>query len=214
MKSRSLTIAIIVGIIALLIVGTNAYGWVSVHRSIRLLDRNQPQPPASAIFVPKDAPAAISLIANIDELVNLNSLATPTAQQSTARQAIKTWQQQLGDRLHLNYRREIAPWLGEEITVAITALDFDRVPQNGSQPGYLAILSSRNPEVSSRIIQSWWDGQIAENRLKIETYQGVKLANNRRDRIASAIVSDRYVLFANHPQVLRAAIDQIGRAHV
>ena len=63
MKSRSLIIAIIVGIIALLILGTNAYGWVSVHRSIRLLDRNQPQPPASAIFVPKDAPAAISLIA-------------------------------------------------------------------------------------------------------------------------------------------------------
>ena len=109
----------------------------------------------------------------------------------------------------LNYRREIAPWLGEEITVAITDLDVDRLPYNGSQPGYLAILSSRNSEVSSRIIQAWWDEQIAENRLKLETYQGVKLANNRRDRIASAIVSDRYVLFANHPKVLRAAIDQL-----
>ncbi len=209
MKSRSLTIAIIVGIISLLIVGTNAYGWVSVHRSIRLLERNQPQPPASAIFVTKDAPAAISLIANVDELVDLNSLATPKAKKSTARQAIKKWQQQLGDRLHLNYRQEIAPWLGEEITVAITDLDFDRLPQNGSQPGYLAVLSSRNPEVSNRIIQAWWDGQIAANRLKIETYQDIKIAHNRRDKIASAIVSDRYILFANHPKVLRQAIDHL-----
>ena len=209
MKRQSLIIAIIVGIISLLIVGTNAYGWVSVHRSIRLLDRNQPQPPASAIFVTKDAPVAISLLANVDELVNLNSLATPTAKQSTARPAIKKWQQQLGDQLHLNYRQQIAPWLGEEITVAITDLDFDQLPQNGFQPGYLAILSSRKPEVSSQIIQSWWDQQIAENRLKIETYQGVKLADNRRDKIASAIVSDRYILFANHPKVLREAIDHL-----
>ena len=215
MKRQSLIIAIIVGIISLLVIGTNAYGWISVHRSIRLVvgvaspaeNRNLPQPPASAIFVPKNSPAAVSLLANVDELVNLSSLATPAARQTTARQAFKKWQQQLGDRLHLNYRREIAPWLGEEITVAITELDFDRIPQNGSQPGYLAILSSRNPETSNRIIQSWWDEQIAENRLKIETYQGVKLADNRRDKIASAIVSDRYILFANHPTILRAAID-------
>jgi Protein of unknown function (DUF3352) len=187
---------------------------VSVHRSIRLLDRNQPQPPASAIFVPKNSPAAISLLANVDELVNLSSLATPTAKQSSARQAIRKWQQQLGDRLHLDYRREIEPWLGEEITIAITDLDFDRLPQNGAQPGYLAILSSRNTEVSNRIIQSWWDRQIAANRLKLETYQGVKLGYNRRDKIASAIVGDRYILFANHPKVLRAAINNRQIPHL
>ena len=217
MKRQSLIIPIIVGIISLLIVGTNAYGWVSVHRSIRLVvgvaspaeNRNLPQPPASAIFVPKNSPAAVSLIANVDELADLNSLATPTAKQNAARQAIRKWQQQLGDRLHLNYRREIAPWLGEEITVAITDIDLDRLSQNGSQPGYLAVLSSRNPEASNQIVQAWWDRQIADNRLKIETYQGVKLADNRREKIASAIVNDRYVLFANHPKVLRAAIDNL-----
>lgn len=149
----------------------------------------------------------ISVLANIDELVNLSSLAIPAAQHSTARQEIKKWQQQLGDRLHLNYRREIAPWLGEEITVAITELDFDRLPQNGSQPGYLAILTSRNPDTSNRIIQAGWDEQIAANKLKIETYQGIQIADNRRDKITSAVVADRYILFANHPNVMRAAIN-------
>ncbi len=209
MKLRSLTIAIVVGIFALLIVGTNAYGWVSVHRSMLLLNRDRPAPPATAVFVPKKSPVAISLLANIDELANLSRLVTPASQHQQASQAINKWKQQLGDRLHLDYQREIAPWLGEEITVAITDLDYDDLPQNGSQTGYLAVLSSRNPQVSSQKIQDWWDKQVESNRLTFESYQGVKIAYNRRDKLASAIVVDKYIIFANHPKVLREAINNL-----
>jgi hypothetical protein len=209
MKLPSLTIAIIVGIFALLIVGTNAYGWVSVHRSMLLLNRDLLAPPATAVFVPKKSPAAISLLASIDDLANLSRLATPASQHHQAYQAIKKWKEQLGDRLHLDYQRDIAPWLGEEITVAITDLDYDYLPQNGSQPGYLAILSSRNPQVSNQKIQVWWDKQVESNRLTFESYQGVKLGYNRRDKLASAIVGDKYIIFANHPKVIREAINNL-----
>jgi hypothetical protein len=209
MKLRSLTIAIIVGMVALLVVGTNAYGWISAHRSMLLLTRDRSQPPATAIFVPKTAPAAISLLANIDDLASLNRLATPSAQRQPAYQAIKKWKQQLGDRLHLDYQREIAPWLGEELTVAMTDLDFDRRPQNGLQAGYLAVLSSRNAKVSSEKIQAWWDKQVTAKKLEFESYQGVNIGYNHRDRLASAIVGDRYILFANHPKVLREAINNL-----
>jgi Protein of unknown function (DUF3352) len=209
MKLRSLTVAIIVGIFALLIVGTNAYGWVSAHRSMLLLTRNRSQPPTTAIFVPKTAPTTISLLANIDDLASLNRLATPVSQRQQSFQAVKKWKQQLGDRLHLDYQREIAPWLGEEITVAMTDLDFDRRSQNGSQAGYLAVLSSRNVKLSSEKIQAWWDKQVTAKRLEFESYQGVKIGYNNRDQIASAIVGDRYVLFANHPKVLREAINNL-----
>jgi Protein of unknown function (DUF3352) len=205
----TLTIAIIVGIFALLIVGTSAYGWVSAHRSMLLLNRDRPEPPATAVFVPKKSPAAISLLANIDELANLSRLATPSSQHWTAHQAVKKWKQQLGDRLHLDYQREIAPWLGEEITFAITDLDYDYLPQNGSQPGYLAVLSSRNPQISNQKIQAWWDQQVESGRLTFSSYQGVKLAYNRRDKLASAIVGDKYIIFANHPKVLREAINNL-----
>jgi Protein of unknown function (DUF3352) len=208
-----LTISIIVVIISLLIISSSAYGWVSTHRSILLLTRNRPQPPATAMFVSRTAPMAISILANLDDLANLNRLAIPRSQQRKAATAIKDWKQQLGDRLHLNYQREIAPWLGEEITLAITALDFDKLPRNGSQPGYLAILSSRNVQASSSKIQAWWQQQVTAKRLTFESYQGIKLGYNRRDQLASAIVVDlndrQYILFANHPQVLRAAINQL-----
>ncbi|WP_310426622.1 DUF3352 domain-containing protein [Chamaesiphon sp. VAR_48_metabat_135_sub] len=213
------TIAIIIGIIALIVVGTNAYGWVSAHRSMLLLTRDRSQPPATAVFVAKRAPAAISLLANIDDLVSLNRLAIPSSQHRAASQVIKKWKQQLGDRLHLDYQREIAPWLGDEMTFAITDLNFisprgsslidNRRPQNTPQPGYLAVLSSRNPQVSSQKIQAWWDKQVEARRLEFESYQGVKIGYNDRHQLASAIVGDRYILFANHPKVLREAINNL-----
>jgi hypothetical protein len=229
MKVRSLIIAILTGVIALSIVGANAYGWVTEHRSLLLLNRTITQPPATAIFVPKRAPAVISLLANIEDLENLHRLATPANQRRLEYHAIAQWKKQLADRLHLDYQSEIATWLGEEITVAITDLDVDRqaenVPQSGylalftnrkhiPQPGYLAILTSRNSQVSRQKIQAWWDKQVADKRLEFETYQGVKIGYNRRDRLASAMVSDKYVLFANHRKVLREAINNLQASNL
>jgi hypothetical protein len=207
MKLRSLTIAIITGVVASVIVVMSAYGWISEHRSLLLLQRTVTQPPATAVFVAKTAPAVISLLANLDDLANLNRLATPPAQRGTTNQAIRQWERRFTDLLQLNYHREIAPWLGEDMTFAMTELDGDRLPQNGSQPGYLAIFSSRDPQVSTQKIQAWWDRQVAQHQLKFESYQGVKIGYNRHDRLASAIVGDKYVVFANHPNVLRTAID-------
>jgi Protein of unknown function (DUF3352) len=207
MKLRSLAIAIAIGVIAASIVGISAYGWISEHRSLLLLQRTVTTPPQTARFVAKTAPAVFSFVANLDDLANLDRLATPATQLQPTNRAIEQWQQQISDRLHLNYQREIAPWLGEDLTVAISELDYDLLPQNGAQPGYLAVLSSRNPQVSHQKIQAWWDKQATQQRLKFQSYQGVKIGYNRRDRLASAIVDDKYVVFANHPQVLRAAID-------
>jgi Protein of unknown function (DUF3352) len=203
MKVRSLIIAILTGVIALSIVVANAYGWVIEHRSILLLNRTIKQPPATVIFVPKSASAVISLLANLDDLGNLHRLATPGAKKRLEYHAIAQWKQWLADRVHLDYQREIAPWLGEEITLAIT--DLDRNIPNGAEPGYLAILSSRNAKVSASKIQAWWDKQ----RLEFDRYQGVKIGYNSRDRVASAMVADKYVLFANRPKILREAINHL-----
>ena len=97
----------------------------------------------------------------------------------------------------MDYQREIAPWLGEEITLAITDADLDRNTRNGLEPGYLAVLSSRNAKVSASKIQAWWDKQ----RLEFDRYQGVKIGYNSRDRVASAMVADKYILFANRPKI-------------
>jgi hypothetical protein len=214
MKVRSLIIAILTGVIALSIVGANAYGWIVEHRSILLLNRTIRQPPATAIFVPKNASAVISLLANLDDLGNLHRLATPERQKRAEYHAIAQWKKQLADRVHLDYQREIAPWLGEEITLAMTNPDLDRNMRNGWEPGYLAVLSSRNVQVSASKIQAWWNRQIAAHQLEFETYQGVKIGYNRRDRVASAMVANKYVLFANRPKILREAINHLEASNL
>ncbi len=222
----TLTIAILTGVIALLILGGKAYGWVAEHRSLHLLDRQITQPPATAIFVPKRAPVAISLLASIDDLTNLQRLVTPNAKRRSSEDVIKLWKRWVADRLHLDYQREIAPWLGEEITLAITDLNFDRIAENPppsgylsfltnrqskhiSQPGYLAVLTTNNAKLSASKIQAWWKRQVAAKKMDFQTYQGVKIGYNERDRVASAIVANKYILFANHPKVLRAAINNL-----
>jgi hypothetical protein len=209
MKIRSRVIAIIVAVLALLIVGTNAYGWVAEHRSLLLLTRQVTKLPTTAIFVPRQAPAVFSLLANPDDLAQLNRLLTPTAQQKSADRVVKAWERRLFRRLHLDFQREIVPWWGEEITIAVTSLDWDRDPKNGAEPGYLMILSSRHPELSNRKIQAWWDKQLAAEKLELSDYQGVKLAYNTKDKLASALVGNKYVLFANHPKILRESINNL-----
>ena len=164
MKVRSLIIAILTGVIALSIVGANAYGWVIEHRSILLLNRTITQPPATAIFVPKSASVVISLLANIEDLGNLHRLATPGNKRKGEYHAIAQWKRAIADRVHLDYQRDIAPWLGEEITLAITEPDLDGNIRNGAEPGYLAVLTSRAGKVSASKIQAWWDNQVAAHR--------------------------------------------------
>jgi hypothetical protein len=214
MKLRSRAIAVIVAVLALLIVGTNAYGWVEEHRSLPLLTRQVNKPPTTAIFVPKQAPAVISLLANPEDLELLNRLVTPRSQHKSAHQALRKWERRLFDRLHLDYHQEIAPWLGEEITLAVTSLDWDRNPDNGSQPGYLLAFSSRHPQTSSSKIQAWWDKQVAAERLELSEYQGVKIGYNQREHLASALVADKYVLFANHPKILREGINNLQTSNL
>jgi hypothetical protein len=214
MKLGSRVIAIIVAVLVLLIAGTNAYGWVAEHRSLLLLTRQVNKPAATAIFVPRQAPAVLSLLTNLEDLERLNRLVTPPKQHKSAHQTLRKWVQRMFDRLHLDYQREIAPWLGAEMTMAVTSLDWDRNPKNGAEPGYLLVLSSRDPQVSHSKIQAWWDKQLAADKLELTAYQGVKLAYNAKEKLASAIVANQYVLFANHPKILREGINNLQASNL
>jgi hypothetical protein len=133
------------------------------------------------------------------------------------REALQEWQElatNLLARTGLDYRRDIQPWLGDEITLAVTALDYDRIGTNGVQPGYLLATATKDTELAKEFLQiSFSERAIAsETELIFENYKGVNLisqtvtTNTTPDIWASAVVGD-FVLFANHPLVLREAIN-------
>ncbi len=215
MKLRSFLFTLAAGAIALLLIAVITLSWILAQSPLNLLKGGVNTYPQAAMFVPKQAPALVSLLVNPEKLEALRQLAAPI---SKRRRSHKEWQElktNLLAQTGLDYQQDIKPWLGDEVTLAITSLDFDRNKDNGIQPGYLLVAQTKDTEQAKEFLQvAYSQREIASNReLKFENYKGVNLTypNSLTTKPnsgiwASAVVGD-FVLFANHPQILREAIN-------
>ncbi|NJL91229.1 MAG: DUF3352 domain-containing protein [Coleofasciculaceae cyanobacterium SM2_1_6] len=174
-------------------------------------------PPQGVMFVSKQSPLVVSLLTGLNQLWN----------QPAAGAAIKSFL----NKQNLDYKKDLEPWLGEEITLAITDLDFDHNLQNGVQPGYLLVATTKDGAVSREFLQTWLSQKlITGTELSFIPYKGTEIispqvedinslgdslessgmnsgVNLGAGTVASTVVGDRFVLIANHPQVLRQAIN-------
>jgi hypothetical protein len=166
--------------------------------------------PTAAMFVPKQAPLVTSLIANPERLQNLVSKAE-----------LQRFEQGLLGSSELDYQRDVQPWLGDEVTAAITTLDIDRDASNGKETGYLLALATKDAPRSREFLQLFWQKRALQGtELVFETFKGSKLIYGKVVQaetpltLATAVVGDRYVLFANSPKVLRDAINNVQAAEL
>ncbi len=181
---------------AVLLLGLGSWFWLprplGSHRT-----------PTAAAFIPQRSPLAVSLLVSPDRLAKLPQL------------DLANFEEGLLDSAHLNYKRDVRPWLGDEITLAVTTLDLDREPSNGQQPGYLLALAAKNPARAKEFLQIYWQQRAADGTdLHYEQVSGVKLiygdlADRSGQTVASALVGDRYILFANTPKVIRDAVNNV-----
>jgi hypothetical protein len=215
MKLRSFLFTLAAGAILLLLIAAITLYWILAQSPLNLLKGGVSTYPQAAMFVPKQAPALVSLLVNPEKLEALRQLAAPI---SKRRRSHKEWQElktNLLAQTGLDYQSDIKPWLGDEVSLAITSLDFDRNTDNGIQPGYLLVTQTKNTEQAKEFLQVAYSQRAiaSEGELKFENYKGVNLTypnsliTKQNSSIwASAVVGD-FVLFANHPQVLREAIN-------
>ncbi|AIE73204.1 MULTISPECIES: DUF3352 domain-containing protein [unclassified Synechocystis] len=173
--------------------------------------------PMAPGLIPGQSPIMVSLLVNPDRLEAFTQLAVNPGRRGRSHRELAELEQSLLAKTGLDYRREVKPWLGEEVSLAVTDLDYDHDGSNGAQPGYLLIVHSQDPELSREFLQlSYATAAIAgDTDLVLDRYQGVKITYKRPvnpvpngDLLASAVVGD-YVLFANHPQVLRQALNSL-----
>lgn len=241
MKLRSFFSVLAGVVVVLLLTATLGAYWLFSQSPLGLLKGGEGNLPGAAIFIPRQAPAMVSLLASPEQLESFRLVAANPAERRRARAELTALKQNLLSNTGLSYEQDIQPWLGQEITLAITTLDIDRDASNGKQPGYLLAIATQNPERSREFLQLFWQKRaIAGADLTFEQYKGVKLIYGnpiqpptspaqtggtwtKRDQakaqtfistdltsaLASAVVSDRYVLFANHPKVLRDAINNV-----
>lgn len=169
----------------------------------------------------------VSLLVNPDRLEALSELLASPSQRRRERAELEQLKQNLLGLAGLDYNKDVQPWLGEEITAACTSTDIDRNPENGMQPGYILALSTRDSSRSREFLQLFWGNKASAGKdLVFEPYRGVTLiyssagataapGTSVRDvlpasSLATAVVADQFVLFANHPKVLRDAINNVA----
>ncbi|MBW4679147.1 MAG: DUF3352 domain-containing protein [Microcoleus vaginatus WJT46-NPBG5] len=218
MKQRSFFSVLAAFVLVLLLISAGGFYWLISNSPLALFRGGAATAPAAAMFVPSQAPVMVSLLVNPEQLDAFGQLAAPPAQRRQTRAELAQFKDSLLANTGLTYDQDVQPWLGDEITLAVTTIDIDRNPQNGSVPGYLLALATKDPERSREFLQLFWGSKAsAGTDLVFEPYEGTTLIYNNRAKseqggigaVASAVVADQFVLFANHPKVLRDAINNV-----
>lgn len=200
-RQRSFIGFIVPGAIALLVIAIAGFYWFFAKSPANLIGSSSQ--PGAAIFVSKLSPVMVSFLANPDRLQALGR-----------EEELSKLKTSLFAKSGIDYKQDIQPWLGNEITLAITTLDIDRDLKNGQQPGYLLALSTQQPEKSREFVELLFSKRaLAGANLAVEQYKGVKLISDNsqpeRDLLAGAVVGESFVLLANDPKVLRDAINNV-----
>jgi hypothetical protein len=230
MKFRSFFYALAAIVLALLLVSAGGAYWLAASTPLALVQVGTQASPAASTFVSKRSPVMVSLLVNPDRLASFWMVSAPLNQRRQVQRTLYRLRQNLLAKMQLDYEDDIQPWLGNELTLAVTTTDIDRDTANGQQPGYLIVATTDQPALAQETLQTFWQQQAADGtELVFESYAGVKLIYGKPDdtekpsrsrkqaeqrdnapiELTSAIVGDRFVLFANHPKVLRDAINNV-----
>lgn len=213
MKVRIFFSALSVVAITLLLIGIGGFWGITAGSPLNLIQRGGQSVPASTVFVPSQSPMMLSLLTRPDRLTDVWRLLAAPNLRDQAQNEITRLERSLLGGAELTYEQDIRPWLGDELTFAVTTSDFDEDISNGQQPGYLLALSCRSKDLARETLELYWQKQaIAGAKLIFEDFLGSQLiyahapVTGVGDSRASAVVADRFVLFANAPQVLRQAL--------
>ncbi|ASC72543.1 uncharacterized protein XM38_035010 [Halomicronema hongdechloris C2206] len=217
MKFRTFLTGLLAITLVIFIVGVGGFIGLTAQSPLGLLRGSSQLQPTAALFVPKQAPLMVSLLTRPERLTDLWRLLANPGQRRQVKAEIARLETSLLANTGLSYEQDIRPWLGQEITFAVTTADLDRNPDNSQQPGYLLVLSSENGRQAREFLQLFWQKRaVAGESLVFEQFSGSQLVYGRRDpsdseqvALASATVGDRFVLLANTPEVLKQSLTTV-----
>lgn len=209
--NRSFSRILVSGAIAVFLISVVSLIAIATQSSLSLLGGGVKTFPQATAFVPRQSAAIVSMLANPEKLYGIRQVNLPLKKRYGDRQEWLQWTSSLVNRIGFDYQADLKPWLGDEITLAITDLDFDRNLNNGIQPGYLLATETKNTQLAQKLISNFYAQQ---KNIAIVQYKGAQIISQsgsetamEPDVWASAVVG-KFVLFANHPQILKQAINQ------
>ena len=209
MKARPFLAAVLAAAVLLFGLGIGGW-WLLLQRSPLALQQHPLSLPLAARFVPRSVPLSLHWLVSADEpAAYLRAVARPGERRRAAAAA-----ERLRDGVFatagLDYASELAPWLGEEISLALLT-----PPAPDHPPGWVLALRSRDPEGARRFLQRFWQTRsLAGTDLQITSYRGMGLISGRGalvgqqpQPIATALINDDLVLIASGRGALEQALD-------
>ena len=185
MKLRSFFSFLIAAVLALLGLSAGGFYWLTTHTPLNLLAGGPTTTPAAAVFVSKQTPLLASMLVNPDRLEALRQVFATPEQRSRSHAEFEQIKKSLLANTGLDYRRDMEPWIGDEITLAVIDIDSDGDSNNGKQSGFLLAVSSKNVDRSQQFLDSYWRKQSrADKTVQSEIYKGVQI-NYKRVPIAN-----------------------------
>ena len=176
MKLRSFFSFLIAGVLALLGLSAGGFYWLTTHTPLNLLAGGPTTTPAAAVFVSKQTPLLASMLVNPDRLEALRQVFASPEERSRSHAEFEQIKKSLLANTGLDYRRDIEPWIGDEITLAVLDIDFDGDSNSGKQSGFLLAVSSKNVGRSQQFLDSYWRKQSrATKTVQSEIYKGVQI---------------------------------------
>ncbi|MBD0312457.1 MAG: DUF3352 domain-containing protein [Microcoleus sp. T3-bin5] len=176
MKLRSFFSFLIAGVLALLGLSAGGFYWLTTHTPLNLLAGGPTTTPAAAVFVSKQTPLLASMLVNPDRLEALRQVFASPEERSRSHAEFEQIKKTLLANTGLDYRRDIEPWIGDEITLAVIDIDSDGDSNNGKQSGFLLAVSSKNVDRSQQFLDSYWRKQSrVAKTVQSEIYKGVKI---------------------------------------
>ena len=116
------------------------------------------------------------MLVNPDRLEALRQVFATPEERSESRAEFEQIKKSLLANTGLDYGRDIQPWIGDEITLAVTTPDFDGDSSNGQQAGFLLAVSSQKVDRSQQFLDSYWRKQFRTDKtVHSELYKGVKV---------------------------------------
>lgn len=229
MKRRSISTVLLAVIVLPLVLLIAGVAWSKNYDPFKALSKSSSSDnPTTSLFVAQNAPISLSLTVNPDRLLSVSPKLLNFGKSKTQGDLENLRDSLLGLGT-LDYKTSIMPWLGDELTVAVTSRSVDRTLADSRQPGYLLALKTNDAIASRAFLREFWRVRALTTQ-QTETYKGSeitysqvknsKLKNSQvKDSgvqlsdvtftLASAIVGNQYVLFANSPKVLKNAINNV-----
>jgi Protein of unknown function (DUF3352) len=210
-KNKKSSLVLTLSSAGLLIGGSIATYWLFTHFKPFSGDL-----PPGANIIPQDALFTLSVTTDAKQWQQLRQYGTNEVQAELDKNLV-----QLRDRFltsnGFDFQKDIKPWVGEEVTIAILTPDASKPPSKpvatdgevANSQQMMMVLPIKNPQNAKNILaqikapqgKNWSD----------RTYQGVTIketdATSTGEKFSAALIDDKAVVITDNPQTTEKAID-------